>query len=86
MINPHGTERRGGRVVVDRRLSAEGMQIVANTDPSAPANMQVGARIPIASWSGWNFVGLDQWLLGPSEVMVLANRSAVEAAVLKWNE
>jgi glycosidase len=86
VINPHGTEARGARIVIDRRLSAEGMQIAANTDPAAHATMQAGARITVASAGGWNYVSLDQRLLGPSEVMVLANRSAVWAAGLTWNE
>lgn len=85
VINPHGLERRGARVVVDQRLSGkEGMQVVANTDPVAPAYMQPGARVELDTWDVWQFVNLDQWLLGPSEVMVLANRSAVESAGLKW--
>lgn len=85
VINPHGVEGRGARVVVDHRLSPEGMQIVANTDPAAPADMRANAHVPLASWGDWHFVSLDQWLLGPSEVMVLANRSAVETAGLPWH-
>jgi glycosidase len=84
VINPHGIERRGARVVVDGRLSVEGMQIVANTDPSAPPGMKPDACLPLASSADWHFVPLDTWLLGPSEVMVLANRSATEAAGLPW--
>jgi hypothetical protein len=84
VINPHGVERRGGRVAVDRRLSWEGMQVVANTDPAAPANMRPGAGIGLDAWDVWHFVSLDEWLLGPSEVMVLANRPAVESAGLTW--
>ncbi len=86
VINPHGLERRGGRVVADQRLSREGLQVVANTDPAAPEDMQPGARIDLDQTEDdrWHFVGLDQWLIGPSEVMVLANRSAVESAGLTW--
>jgi glycosidase len=84
VVNPHGRERRGGRVVVDKRLSGEGMQVVANTDPTAPAKMKPGARVALDTWDVWNFVSLDQWQLGPSEVMILANRSAVESAGLTW--
>ena len=81
VVNAHGTERRGARVAVDGRLSAqEGMQIVANTDPTAPAGMRPGDRLEVASSGGWSFVALDQWLLGPSEVMILANQSALDAA------
>lgn len=84
VINPHGAERRGARVVVDKRLSWEGMQVVANTDPAAPAKMQPGDKLGLDTWDVWNFISLDQWLLGPSEVMVLANRPAIESAGLKW--
>jgi len=80
VINPHGTERRGGRVVVEGRLSCGGLQIVANTDPAAPADRKPGAKVDVETKDGWYFVCLDQWLLGPSEVMVLANREAVESA------
>jgi glycosidase len=80
VVNSHGVERRGARVVVDRRLSAQGMQVVANTDPTAPAGMRPGDWLGLASWGDWHFVNLDQWLLGPSEVMVLANDAALAAA------
>ncbi|MBA3037801.1 MAG: alpha-amylase [Desulfobacterium sp.] len=85
VINPHGTQRRGGRVLVDGHLSAEGMQIVANTDPAAPEQMKAGAIVNVDSLNGYMFVSLDKWLLGPSETMVLANRRAIEAAALSWN-
>ena len=78
IVNPHGTERRGGRVVVDGRLSGGGMQVVVNTDPTAPADRKPGGKVGVEAQGAWNFVSLDQWLLGPSEVMVLANREAVE--------
>ena len=85
VINPHGTQRRGGRIVVDNRLSGEGMLVVAMTDPTAPEMMIPGARLNLESRDGWNFVALDQWLLGPSEVMVVANRAAVESAGMTWS-
>ncbi|MEJ2040743.1 MAG: alpha-amylase family glycosyl hydrolase, partial [Desulfosarcinaceae bacterium] len=84
VINPHGRERRGGRVIIDGSLSADGMQVSANTDPSAPISMHPGACLPMESRNGRNFLRLDQWLLGPSEVMVLANRAAVRAAGGTW--
>lgn len=82
VVNTHGVARSGGRIriVIDARLSKDGMQVVANTDPLAPANMQVGAAVPAESQAGWTTVGLDQWLLGPSEVMVLANQAAIASA------
>jgi glycosidase len=80
VLNPHGTERRGGRVLVDSNLSSGTMQVVANTDSQAPAEMMPGHSIPVSRSDEGSFVALDDWLLGPSEVLVLANQSAVEAA------
>jgi glycosidase len=86
VINPHGNEGRGGRVVVDKRLSSEGMQVIANTDPKAPAEMKPGAWLKLATSGVWSFVELfsDGWLLGPSEVMVLANHAAFKGVVSPW--
>jgi glycosidase len=81
VVNAHGGEPQGARVAVDGRLSAEeGLEIVANTDPTAPAGMRPGDRLNVGSDGYWRFVALDQWRLGPSEVMVLANQSAIDAA------
>jgi glycosidase len=85
VVNVHGVARRGARVAVDGRLSAEGMRVVANTDPDAPPELRPGAKLGLDSWDGWSFVHLDDWLLGPSEVLVLANRPAVESAGMKWS-
>lgn len=84
VINPHGTAGRGGRVVADKRLSSTGMEVVVNTDPMAPSEMKPGARLNLVTHDQWSFVELfqDNWLLGPSEVMVLANDAAVENRVL----
>jgi len=61
------------------------MQVVLNTDPSAPARVQRGAVV-VSDLSGpLRIVRLDQSLQGPSEVLVLANRAAIEEAGLKWN-
>jgi glycosidase len=86
VINPHGAERRGGRVVIDKRLSSEGMKVVVNTDPKAPPEMKPGGRLNLLTRDGWNFVELfrEDWLLGPSEVMILANRAAIENAGLSY--
>jgi len=85
VVNPHGVERRGARVVIDGNLSAEGMQVVVHTDTTAPATMQPGARVDRATFDGCSCVCLDQWLLGPSEVLVLANHSAIKAADSTWH-
>lgn len=82
VVNPHGVERRGARVIIDGNLSAEGMLVVVNSDATAPATMQPGARVEHATWNGCSCVCLDQWLLGPSEVLVLANHSAIRAVGL----
>ncbi|PYX41126.1 MAG: hypothetical protein DMG81_04510, partial [Acidobacteria bacterium] len=61
-----------------------GMQVVANTDPSAPSETRPDARVTLESQDYWRFLRLDKSLLSASEVMLLANRSAVEAAGLTW--
>lgn len=83
IVNPHGTERRGARIAVDGRLSPGGMEVVANTDPTAPSWMKPGAWLYPGTWNEWSFVSIDQWLLGPSEVLVLANRAASEGAAMR---
>ncbi|OPY90853.1 MAG: Alpha-amylase precursor [Syntrophus sp. PtaU1.Bin208] len=85
VVNPNGIERRGGRVLIDGALSKEGMQVVANTDPGAPETLRENAWVVLTSRDSWTYVCLDQWLLGPSEVMVLANHSAIESAGLTWH-
>jgi glycosidase len=85
VVNAHGDQARGARIVVDGRLSSEGMQVVANTDPSAAADITPGAGIALESLDYWRYLRLDKSLLAASEVMVLANRSAIEAAGLKWH-
>lgn len=85
VVNPHGNEARGARIVADAVLSEGGMQIVANSDPAAPAALQVGAWLPQQALGDWRYIGLDRDLIRPSEVVVLANRSAVEAAGQRWN-
>jgi len=85
VINPNGVERRGGHVVVDGSLSQEGMQFVADTDPEAPEAMQNSAWVNCSPSNHGLVVCLDQWLLGPSEVLVLANRSTIESVGLKWH-
>ncbi len=87
VVNPHGVEVRGGKVAVDCRLTGtDGLQVVAQTDPDAPAARQAGAWVEtVRGEDGWCSVALDGWLLGPSETMVLANRAAVDAAGYQWS-
>ncbi|MDD5673960.1 MAG: alpha-amylase family glycosyl hydrolase [Chitinivibrionales bacterium] len=81
VINPHGTAARGAQIIVDRNLSPGGMTIVLNTDPSAPSGMQAGATVAVNNDNQTCSVALDAWLLGPSEVVVLANKSALDEQV-----
>lgn len=81
VVNTHGTDRRGGRITVDSRLSADGMSVLLCTDPDAPVTMQAGAHLPAAAADGRLILSFENWLLGPSEVLICANSSAVEAAV-----
>lgn len=92
VINTHGTHKRGALITVDAKLSTEGMMIVANTDPSSQQEMKRGTIFyPQKSSTGRCFLCLDKTLLGPSEVIVFANRAVVEAASgvlkdLKWRQ
>jgi glycosidase len=79
VVNPHGTDRRGGRVVVDSRISSTGLDVVANTERVPGGALTPGSHLPLQSWSGWTYVDLAD-TLGPSEVVVLANASAIEAS------
>lgn len=60
------------------------MQVVANEVPTAPTDRKRGAKVGVETENGWNFVSLDQWVLGPSAVIVLANWEAVEGAGTAW--
>jgi glycosidase len=84
VANPHGAQARGARIVVDANLAAGGMQIVLNTDPKAPASLRPGAWLPQQASDAWRYLAIDKDLLPPSEVMVLANQSAIESARMKW--
>jgi len=88
VMNPHGTEARGARIVVDHRLSSSGMKIILNTDPSAPPGMQVGSFISVNREGDISCISIESWLLGASEVMIMANKPAIEAAPglgINWN-
>jgi DNA-binding transcriptional regulator PaaX len=84
VVNPHGTQARGARIVVDANLAADGMQVVLNTDPNAPPSLRPGAWLPQQASDVWRYLAIDRDLLPPSEVMVLANQSAIESARMKW--
>ena len=84
VANPHGGQARGARIVVDANLAAKGLQVVLHTNPKAPPSLQAGSWLPQRSANGRHFVAIDQDLISPSEVMVLANRSAIESAGIKW--
>lgn len=76
VVNPHGVERHGAHIVVDATLSKSGMQVVLNTDPSAPQELKTDAFLEPQSWNGR--LVLENISLGPSEIMVLANVAARE--------
>lgn len=78
VVNPHGVERRGAHIVIDATLSKSGMQIVLNTDPSAPQELKTGAFLKPQTRDGR--LVLENISLGPSEIMVLANVAALEEA------
>ncbi len=80
VVNPHGTEPRGARIVVDHRLSCAGMKVILNTDPSARPEMKAGALINVNQVDNVSCISVESWLLGPSEVMVLGNKSAIDEA------
>lgn len=77
VVNPHGVDRRGAKVLVDARVSRDGMMVIVNTDPTAPANRKPGAKVATAMDGPICYVPLDEWLLGPSEVIILANKEAI---------
>jgi len=80
VVNPHGKEARGGWVLVDPALASEGLMVLGGTDEGAFPSKQV---LPIQrDASGASYV--DVAGLGPAEVLVLANRNAVEAHGARW--
>ena len=79
MVNGHGTETRGGQVVVDASLNRGAhafFEVVANTAqaaaPGSAGPHPVGQRLPVQFRNGTAFVQLDPF--GSSEVLVLTNR------------
>lgn len=78
IVNVHGVERRGGKVMVDSRLSTPGkaMTVLASTMEAAgiPGPLRVRTEIPIEiSPEGTAFIRIED--LGPSEVCVVSNIS-----------
>jgi glycosidase len=78
IVNTHGKRRRGGYVLVDRRLSRPGSSLLvavstAAVDPGYTGNYQVGAHVEVHQQKGGPaFVDVRD--LPPSEVLVLVNR------------
>jgi glycosidase len=81
IVNPHGTEERGGKITVDRILSSSGFRVIVNTNPDTPAALRTGAFLPAVVIDGRAVISLDNYLIAPSEVMVCGNLAAVDAAV-----
>lgn len=79
VVNTHGVEARAANIVIDATLSKAGMTVVACTDPAAargslkPGNQLAAQRDP----HGRTFLTLPA--IGASEVVVLANHSALNA-------
>ncbi len=80
VLNPHGTDPRGGDVLVDAGLNPSGgrMTVVLNTAQAAGAGGS-GARYPVGSTvprlgraEGTAYVEIRE--LGPAEVVVLTNQ------------
>lgn len=77
IVNGHGSERRGGDVVVDLNLNAGAMlEVVANTEQAGSTNYQgkhpVGTQLPVMRRDGGPaYVEIRD--VGPSEVIVLVN-------------
>jgi glycosidase len=81
IVNGHGSQRRGGDVVVDARLNRLGgpssaeLEIIANSEQAASGQggaNPVGKRLPVKVRDGIAFVEIRD--IGPSEVLVLDNR------------
>ena len=77
IVNGHGSERRGGDVVVDARLNARpgaSMMVVANTEQAATGladGNALGRSLPVKIRDGVAFVEIRD--VGPSEVLILVN-------------
>lgn len=77
IVNGHGTDSRGGDVLVDTRLN-NGLQfeVIANTaqaaDPNYTGTHKVGSKLPVFYRGTTAFVEIRD--VGPSEVLVLVNR------------
>ena len=75
VVNGHGTEPRGGDVVVDASLEAPSFEVVLNSAQAAGRGspMPVGTRVPVLRRSdGTAYIELRD--VGPSEVLALTNR------------
>jgi hypothetical protein len=69
LVNPHGSEARGGDVVVDRSLNHPGdlMAVALQTDP----DHRVGPDVLVRTRDGASYVAIRD--LGPGEILVLTN-------------
>jgi glycosidase len=79
VVNGHGTDRRGGQVLVDASLNREPnafFEVVASSaqavSAGAPGTHPVGQRLPVQLRGATAFVQIEP--LPPSEVLVLVNR------------
>jgi len=79
IVNGHGTDQRGGQVVVDRSVNSGAgafLQVIANSAQAATSvytgTHPVGEHVPVQVRDGIAFVQINN--LSPSEVLVLINR------------
>jgi glycosidase len=79
VVNGHGTDARGGQVLVDAGLNREatsGFEVVANSaqsaSPGGSVPHPVGQRLPVRFRGPTAFVEIEP--LAPSEVLILVNR------------
>ncbi len=72
IVNPHGTDSRGGDVLVDAELSGSGatMRVALQTDPARP----IGPDVVVDSRDGNAYVAIRD--LAPADVLVLTNHAA----------
>ncbi|MCP4547963.1 MAG: alpha-amylase [bacterium] len=91
ILNSHGREQRGGRILVDRSLTPAGskMTVIVNTMQAGCAGdytgpYAVGTRLPVRSveQDGWTADVVEIGNLEPSEMLILSNHVSVDKLVL----
>jgi len=74
ILNTHGTEKRGARVVVDSRLNNVGERFKLILNTSHNTNYSPPQELPVQEGYGCKFVEFDKYnLLEPSTVLIYMN-------------